>query len=134
MEKETKIVLLTHGGWGEALVRSIEMILGKVNCTHEIALEPAYTLAEYKQMVEEYVDTISEDSIIMVDLFGGTPSNVAALVGNERNMKVFSGLNSPMLLEACVELQSGTLDPDAILAVGTSACRDVVASIRQAMN
>ena len=44
MEKETKIVLLTHGGWGEALVGSLGMILGSIDCVHEIALKPSYTL------------------------------------------------------------------------------------------
>ena len=39
-------------------------------------------------MVREYTDGISADSIIMVDLFGGTPSNVAAAIGNQTGMHV----------------------------------------------
>lgn len=135
MAQETQIVLLTHGGWGSALLKGVEMILGKVDFVHEIALEPTYTLPEYKQMVDEYLDTVSPDSLIMVDLFGGTPSNVGAMVGNQRGMKVFSGLNASMLLEACVELQNdGKLDYETVLAAGTSACKDVVATIRSGMN
>lgn len=134
MEKETKIVLLTHGGWGSNLVSSIEMIAGKVECVHEIALEPAYTLPEYMAMVREYTDTISTESVIMVDLFGGTPSNVAAAIGNQTGIHVFAGLNAPMLLEACLELQgTGRLDYEAILQAGSAACMDVVATVKQAM-
>lgn len=134
MEKETKIVLLTHGGWGSNLVSSIEMIAGKVECVHEIALEPAYTLPEYLAMVREYTDTISTESVIMVDLFGGTPSNVAAAIGNQTGIHVFAGLNAPMLLEACLELQgTGRLDYEAILQAGSAACMDVVATVKQAM-
>ena len=134
MEKETKIVLLTHGGWGEALVGSLGMILGSIDCVHEIALKPSYTLPEYMGMVREYVDTISADSLIITDLFGGTPSNVAAAIGNQTGVRVFCGLNAPMLLEACVELQNdGKLDYDAILSAGNAACKDVVAEVKANM-
>lgn len=134
MEKETKIVLLTHGGWGEALVSSLEMIFGAIDCVHEIPLKPAYTLPEYMGMVREYVDTISERSLIITDLFGGTPSNVGAAIGNQTGIKVFCGLNAPMLLEAVSELSGdGELDFDAILSAGTGACKDVVAAVKANM-
>ena len=135
MGKKTEIVLLTHGGWGEALVRSLRMILGPIDCVHEIALEPSCTLSEYMEMVREYVDTISLDSIIITDLFGGTPSNVAAVIGNQAGIRVFCGLNAPMLLEACMELQGdGRLNGDAILSAGAHACKDVVAEVRSSMS
>lgn len=135
VDKETKILLLTHGGWGEALTSSLRMILGSIDCVHEIALKPSYTLPEYMAMVREYVDTISSDSLIITDLMGGTPSNVAAAIGNQTGMKVFCGLNAPMLLEACVELQNdGKLDYEAILLAGTSACKDVVAEVKANMS
>lgn len=134
MEKNSKIVLLTHGGWGEALVSSLEMIYGNIDCVHEIPLKPSYTLPEYMGMVREYVSTISEDSLIITDLFGGTPSNVAAAIGNQTGIKVFSGLNAPMLLEAVVELQGdGELDFETILNAGNGACRDVVAAVKANM-
>lgn len=133
-DKPTKILLLTHGGWGEALTESLKMILGAIDCVHEIALKPSYTLPEYMGMVRAYVDTISPDSLIMTDLFGGTPSNVGAAIGNQTGIRVFCGLNAPMLLEACVELQGdGKLDFDTILAAGASACKDVVAEVKSNM-
>ncbi len=133
-EERTEIVLLTHGGWGRALIKGIEMILGKVDCVHEIALEPSHTLSEYMGMVDDYVQNLSSDSLIITDLIGGTPSNVAALIGNQTGIKVFSGLNAPMLLEAVIELQGdGTLDFDQVLSAGRGACVDVVEQVRQSM-
>ncbi len=132
MEKKTTIVLLTHGGWGMSLVKSLGMILGKIECVHEIPLEPSYTLSDYMGMVREYVETISTDSLIMTDLIGGTPSNVAAVIGNQTGIHVFCGLNAPMLLEACVELQSaGHIDYDVVLEAGQSACKDVIEAVRE---
>lgn len=135
MEKETKILLLTHGGWGSHLVESLGMILGKVEGTHEIALLPEYTFVEYYKMVNDYVATISNDSIILTDMFGGTTSNVAAKIGNDTGIKVICGLSSPMLLEACSQLQfNGKMDVDVILEAGKTACKDVVDEIQKAMS
>lgn len=133
-ERPTKILLLTHGGWGMSLVEGIQMILGSMSYVHEIPLLPTDTLSEYMDKVQAYVSSISLDSLIIVDLMGGTPSNVAAVIGNQTGMKVFTGLNAPMLLEACVELQGdGTLDSDAVLSAGQSACVDLLSAIRDNM-
>lgn len=134
MDKQTKIVLLTHGGWGMALVKSLEMILGKIDCVTEVALEPSFTLEDYLQAVRAEVEIISDGSLIITDLIGGTPSNVGALVGKQTGIRVFCGLNAPMLLEACVELQGeGRIDFDAVLAAGQDACKDVVAAVLENM-
>lgn len=134
MDKQTKIVLLTHGGWGMALVKSLEMILGKIDCVTEVALEPSFTLEDYLQAVRAEVENISDGSLIITDLIGGTPSNVGALVGKQTGIRVFCGLNAPMLLEACVELQGeGRIDFDAVLAAGQDACKDVVAAVLENM-
>lgn len=131
MALETKIVLLTHGGWGTHLVESLGMVLGPITCTYEIPLTPSLTLSEYMGQVDAYLDTVAEDSLIITDIFGGTTSNVAAKLGNERGVRVLSGLSAPLLLEACSQLQfNGALDVDRLLEVGEGACKDVVATIR----
>lgn len=135
MDKQTKIVLLTHGGWGMPLVKSLEMILGKIDCVTEVALEPSFTLEDYLQAVRAEVENISDGSLIITDLIGGTPSNVGTLVGKQTGIRVFCGLNAPMLLEACVELQGdGRIDFDTVLAAGQSACKDVVAAVLENMH
>lgn len=132
--RPTEILLLTHGGWGMSLVKGIEMILGKVDCVTEIALLPTYTLPEYLGMVREHVDGISPDSLIITDFFGGTPSNVAGVIGNQTGVRAFCGLNAPMLLEACIELQNeGKIDFDQVLTTGQGACNDIVALVRDNM-
>lgn len=134
MEKNTEIVLLTHGGWGASLVASLEMVFGKITCVHEIPLLASHTFAEYYQMTAEYLNGISSDSVVITDIFGGTTSNVAAKIGNETGIRVISGLSAPLLLEACSQLQfQDKLDIDKLLEIGQSSCRDVVADIRAAM-
>ncbi len=134
MANKRRIVLLTHGGWGLALTRGIEMILGPVDFVREIPLTPSATFAEYLDHVESYVSGLSPDSLIMTDMLGGTPSNVAAVVGNRLGIRVFCGLCAPMLITACAQMQAGEpLDYDEILSAGQGACRDVVATAREHM-
>lgn len=134
MEKQTQIVLLTHGGWGMPLVKSLEMILGKIDCVTEIALEPSFTLNDYMELVRSHTENLSSESLIITDLIGGTPSNVGALIGRQMGIRVFCGLNAPMLLEACIELQGeGHIDFDAVLGAGQDACKDVVEAVLNSM-
>lgn len=134
MEKQTQIVLLTHGGWGMPLVKSLEMILGKIDCVAEIALEPSFTLNDYLELVRSHTENLSSESLIITDLIGGTPSNVGALIGRQTGIRVFCGLNAPMLLEACIELQEeGRIDFDAVLKAGQDACKDVVEAVLDSM-
>lgn len=113
-----------------SLVKSLEMILGKIDCVTEIALEPSFTLTDYLELVGNCVRNLSSESLIITDLIGGTPSNVGALVGRQTGIRVFCGLNAPMLLEACIELQGeGRIDFDAVLGAGQDACKDVIAAV-----
>lgn len=130
--KETKIVLLTHGGWGMTLVESLKMILGEVHCCHEVPLLPAYTLQDYLKIVEEYVETISQDSIFLTDLYGGTTTKVAMMVGYKRGMRVFCGLSAPVLLEACSQLQfQGAFQFDVLIEAGETSFKDVIKELKE---
>lgn len=134
MEKHPQILLLTHGGWGMSLLKGIRMILGSVDFVSEVPLTPELTLPEYLGKVKEKVEQLPEGSLILTDVFGGTTTNVGAKLGRDYHIKVYSGLNAPMLLEACSEITfAGQLDMDAVLEAGQSSVKDVVAEILKAM-
>lgn len=134
MEKKPQILLLTHGGWGMSLMNGVRMILGAVDFVEEIPLMPEMTLPEYLAKVKEKVETLPEGSLILTDVFGGTTTNVGAKLGRDFNIKVYSGLNAPMLLEACSQITfTEQLDMEAVLETGKSSVKDVVAEILKAM-
>ena len=123
-----KILLLTHGGWGASLKKSIEMIIGPVDFVEEIALYPKDLfsgkdlLNEFQERIQSFITQqhraaqLREEPLhllIMTDLFGGTPTNAAAVIANTstENIHVVTGLNSALLLEACTQiLNQGTVD------------------------
>lgn len=80
------------------------------------------------------MEKLPEGSIILTDVFGGTTTNVAAKLGRDFHIKVYSGLNAPMLLEACSQITfTDTVNCDAVLQSGKDAVKDVIVEIEQAM-
>lgn len=135
MDNQIKILLLTHGGWGMSLMKGVSMILGKVDFVEEVALLPEMTLPEYMEKVKSVVEKMPEESLILTDVFGGTTTNVAAKLGREYNIKVYSGLCAPMLIEACSGIMfMQKMDQDAVLEAGQGAVKDVVNEILQSLN
>ena len=101
MENNTPwLVLVTHGEFAQALIESTEMIAGKLNniCTISLMLEESP-----EELYEKVLQTLnkinSKEVLFLIDLFGGTPSNVCAMFA-KRGFLAIAGLSMPMLLEA----------------------------------
>ncbi|MEG0958276.1 MAG: PTS sugar transporter subunit IIA [Erysipelotrichaceae bacterium] len=133
-----KILLLTHGGWGLELKKSVEMIIGKIDFVEEVALKPENNLQEFKTEVLNKIENLKKEDngnvniTILTDLFGGTTTNVAAVIANQENkeIRVFAGLNSPLLLEASSQiLFTGKLDCEQLLKVSKDSIFDVMERI-----
>lgn len=132
--EQPQILLLTHGGWGTALVESLKMIIGAVTFAYEIPLMPEMTFEEYYGKVNAYAETMPAHSLILTDVFGGTTTNVGAKIGREKGIKVFSGLNAPLLIEACTQIMfTGDCDSTIVLQQGQASVRDVVADILKSL-
>jgi mannose/fructose-specific phosphotransferase system component IIA len=94
------ILILTHGNLGDELIRSASMIFGNLDGVRALCLQEGDDPDLYKIRLEETLDEMPEDSLVMVDLFGGTPSNSLMRVALERDVLAVSGANMPMLIEA----------------------------------
>lgn len=96
------LVLVAHAGLGTALKASAEMIVGPIeNCTVvEVAPDEAAD-----DIMARVVAAVGSDlpggTIIMTDLFGGTPSNMAMSFLKDGCVEVVTGVNLPMLIEFC---------------------------------
>lgn len=102
------IVLVTHGKLGEALMDSVEMIAGKLNNVKAISLMPGDTPEELVVRLKKELEDVKK-ILILVDLFGGTPSNVCAFFA-KKGYPVMSGVNLPILLGAEMYRSSGDWD------------------------
>ena len=116
----TGLVLVTHAGLAGALKTSAEMIVGSIECCATVEVAPGEQADGIMGRVVSAVESVSADgAIIMTDLFGGTPSNMAMSFLKEGKVEVLNGVNLPMLIEFC---SKRSRLPLAELAVALQKC------------
>ena len=93
---------MTHAGLAGALKSAAEMIVGTIDMCASVEVIPGEHADEIMARVVSAVEAVSADgAIIMTDLFGGTPSNMAMSFLKEGRIEVLTGVNLPMLIEFC---------------------------------
>ncbi len=98
----TGLVLVTHAGLADALKSAAEMIVGSIDLCSSVEVAPGEHADEIMARVVSAVGSVSANgAIIMTDLFGGTPSNMAMSFLQEGRIEVLTGVNLPMLIEFC---------------------------------
>lgn len=94
------LLIATHGNFGRELQSSCELITGRIDDCHAFGLERDDSVQELAERVAEVIDD-HEQVLCLVDLLGGSPSNVVhALQLTKGNVAVVTGLNLAMLIQA----------------------------------
>ena len=97
------VLLITHGGTGAALLAAAEHVLGVAQANAAaIAVAPAddtaAVLAHARRQIAA-VDT-GDGVIVLTDVYGATPSNIAAGLLEPGRVEGIAGVNLPMLVKA----------------------------------
>lgn len=96
------ILLGSHGHFAKEALKSAEMIIGEQKNVASFSLEENMDLEmTIKKAQEAYTSLDTTDGvIILTDIVGGTPSNVANVIQKKnKNTYVLSGFNLPILLQ-----------------------------------
>lgn len=94
------LVLVTHAGLASALIEAAEMIVGSIELSATVEVAPQERAEDIMTRVVTAVESVSrEGAVIMTDLFGGTPSNMAMSFLSDGKIEVLTGVNLPMLIE-----------------------------------
>ena len=97
----TGIILVTHDVLGEAMRREAENILDRSITVTTVAVsyraQVDQTLEALRLALSSGADT--QGAVVLTDLPGATPHNLASQAAAERGIPVISGLNLPMLLK-----------------------------------
>ncbi|WP_122643063.1 PTS sugar transporter subunit IIA [Luxibacter massiliensis] len=96
------IVVVTHGDFGKELLKSTEMIMGDIEKIKALSLYSGDSLDTLREQVTNEIQSIDEGDgvLVLVDLFGGSPCNAAAVNVREDNVECVAGLSMPMLIKA----------------------------------
>lgn len=115
--KQTVVLVITHGKFGIELLKSVEMIIGEQQDAFALGLCLGNDVSDLRDDVEKIVKEAKEagkEVIILVDLLGGSPSNVALYMAKAHAVKVVTGVNILMLIELFSSRESK--EPDELLA------------------
>jgi len=125
----TPIVLVTHGNWGQALLETAEMFLGPQEGLAFVPLNLDESPEGFVEKLEGVLAKIGGDCgvLFLVDLRGGTPWNIIAVLTRKRKLQCVSGLSLPMLLE--VLPRRADLSSAELAEIATAAGREGVVNL-----
>jgi PTS system mannose-specific IIA component len=107
------IVVVTHGRLAEELLSAAEHVVGPQQAVRAICIGPDDDMERRRADILHAVQAVNEGAgvILLTDMFGGTPSNLAISVMKDANVEVIAGVNLPMLIKlASVRATFGLAD------------------------
>lgn len=95
------VVLVTHGNLGQELLSTAAGIVGPLEGTRALAVSPGDGAEQIREKLGAAIGEVDggDGVLVLTDMFGGTPANVALSFLDERRVEVVTGVNLPMLLK-----------------------------------
>ncbi len=95
------IVLVTHGGLAREFLAALEHVVGAQSHAATVSIGPDDDMEQRRAEIVKAVRKVDSGKgvIILTDMFGGTPSNLAISVMDEGSVEVIAGANLPMLIK-----------------------------------
>ncbi|WP_158916272.1 PTS sugar transporter subunit IIA [Caulobacter sp. S45] len=95
------LVIVTHGRLAEEFVAAMEHVVGPQTAVRAISIGPDDDMERRRADIVEAAKAVDsgEGVILLTDMFGGTPSNLAISAMDEARAEVIAGLNLPMLIK-----------------------------------
>jgi len=96
------VIVITHGQFGQELLRTAQDIAGRQDSVAALAVTPEMGLDQVSQALAEMLARFSssEGTLILVDMLGGTPCNTALLKTKGLASEVVTGVNLYMILSS----------------------------------
>lgn len=95
------IIVVSHADYGSAMLRTAEFILGPQSDCSSISVDVAHEVSETVRRLTDAAQRLDKGAgvIILTDMFGGTPTNLALALLATHKVEVVTGANLPMLLK-----------------------------------
>ena len=99
-----RIILLSHGDFAEGLLNSAKMIIGELHNVDVVSLKTEMSSDDFEKSVVSILPVTEENILCFVDMFGGTPCNVATILSKEHNVHIVSGVNLPTFIQSYLNI------------------------------
>ena len=94
------LILVTHGKLAEEFVHAMQHVVGRQEAVATVCIGPNDDMDKRRQEIAAAIKSVDggAGAIILTDLFGGTPSNLAISLMKPGKVEVIAGINLPMLI------------------------------------
>ena len=94
------LVLVTHGRLAVEFITALEHVVGPQTGIEGVCIDADDDMEQRRGEIAEAIARVNEGEgvIILTDLFGGTPSNLAISLMKDTGIEVIAGVNLPMLI------------------------------------
>ncbi|WP_446682062.1 PTS mannose/fructose/sorbose transporter subunit IIAB [Enterococcus faecalis] len=124
------IVLISHGSMAEGVKVSLEMIVGRQEHVHTVSLRPDSDNLQFEKELNEKMKALNGTTLIIADLLGGTPCNVATKnYLNVDGVEIIAGMTLSVVIEAVVNQQASIKE---LVCLAQENIVDVKAGMNQA--
>ncbi|MFP5395771.1 MAG: PTS sugar transporter subunit IIA [Alphaproteobacteria bacterium] len=110
------MILVTHGKLAEEFVAAMQHVVGRQDAVRTVCIGPNDDMEVRRSEIAEAIDQVDSGTgvIILTDLFGGTPSNLAISLMQKGKVEVIAGINLPMLIRlakarGCMTLEKAVI-------------------------
>ena len=116
------MILVTHGRLADHFIDAMEHVVGKQEGVATICIGPNDDMEQRRADIADAIRTVDQGqgAIILTDLFGGTPSNLAISLLDTGRVEVIAGITLPMLIRLAGARKSMNV-ADAVNAAQTAA-------------
>ena len=105
-------LVVTHGHLGQELVAAAEMIVGEISHIRAVSIGWHDDVNEAQKDIEQRINELDNGKgvLILTDMFGGTPSNIAFSLHEPGKIDIVTGVNLPMIIKIVSQKKADTLD------------------------
>lgn len=106
-------VIVTHGHLAGELLAAAEMIVGPISFIAAVSIGWHDDVDNARSEVERAIKGVSQGAgtLLMTDMFGGTPTNIASMFLETNTVEVVTGVNLPMIIKLASQTEQTSL-PD----------------------
>jgi PTS system mannose-specific IIA component len=105
-------LVVTHGHLGQELVAAAEMIVGEISHIRAVSIGWHDDVNEAQKDIQQRISELDSGKgvLILTDMFGGTPSNIAFSLHDPGKIDIVTGVNLPMIIKIVSQKEADTLD------------------------
>ncbi|HTC17681.1 MAG TPA: PTS sugar transporter subunit IIA [Stellaceae bacterium] len=105
------MVLVTHGRLAAEFISALEHVVGPQRNIAAVCIGPEDDMERRRQDILRSVEEVNAGKgvVLLTDMFGGTPSNLAISIMDKAKVEVIAGVNLPMLIKLASLRQSESL-------------------------